>query len=679
MADIVINIEGDASAAVNSINEVIGALNSLQGALVNVQHQAASTFAAFGNIQMPGIEGINSTLDQINSRLSNLESRLGNATAPMRSLGSETARTSSSFLGLFHSTSKSSGAFGKLMKSIGRIAFYRLLRTAIRAVGKAFTDGLKAAYAFSKQTGGMLAPALDKIKSAAAQMKGQLGASLGGLLTAITPVLLRIISLVTRAANAITQLFAILNGSGVYKHATEQMAEFGEAAGGAGGEVKGLLAAWDELNVIGNESGGGGGGGSDLSSSMFEWQAVDSEWAEIFENGEFFKIGEKVNEALSNVSQKISEWFTNLQSKHYGKKFAEFLNGVFSNPQAFADAGKALSDGINTIIYFALDFEKTFDVNAAAKAVAAFINSVLNNVDWAAISTVLGLNVISILDFVTSLLIDFDWGSLFDAIFELIFTPLENISIKKIISIIAKLNLAILKAVGGLIGALIRMLATSKVGVTIVELLLGPLFFLIAKICPSFEDALEETLGYAAEVATQFEESWSEAIEGVGDRLDDWADGFEEKTVDVTGAANKAKDAFADVRKEIESIPTAITTKVTINYETSGASGGVGRINFNTLQTRASGGFVDQGQLFVARESGPEMVGSIGNRTAVANNDQIVSGIAQGVQSANEAQNGLLAQLVAIGAKLLNKELVVTPSAELGQVMQRSSQLYARN
>ena len=48
----------------------------------------------------------------------------------------------------------------------------------------------------------------------------------------------------------------------------------------------------------------------------------------------------------------------------------------------------------------------------------------------------------------------------------------------------------------------------------------------------------------------------------------------------------------------------------------------------------ANGGFVDEGQLFIAREAGPELVGSMGGRTAVANNDQITQGIAQAVYSA---------------------------------------------
>ena len=58
-----------------------------------------------------------------------------------------------------------------------------------------------------------------------------------------------------------------------------------------------------------------------------------------------------------------------------------------------------------------------------------------------------------------------------------------------------------------------------------------------------------------------------------------------------------------------------------------------GALDF-ALSFFAEGGFPDAGQMFVARESGPELVGNIGNRTAVANNDQIIEGIRQGVYSA---------------------------------------------
>ena len=60
-------------------------------------------------------------------------------------------------------------------------------------------------------------------------------------------------------------------------------------------------------------------------------------------------------------------------------------------------------------------------------------------------------------------------------------------------------------------------------------------------------------------------------------------------------------------------------------------SGDTASIRFNAY---AEGGLPDIGELFVAREAGPELVGNIGNRAAVANNDQIIQGIAQGTYQA---------------------------------------------
>ena len=53
----------------------------------------------------------------------------------------------------------------------------------------------------------------------------------------------------------------------------------------------------------------------------------------------------------------------------------------------------------------------------------------------------------------------------------------------------------------------------------------------------------------------------------------------------------------------------------------------------------AEGGFPSQGQAFVAREAGPELVGTIGGKTAVANNDDIVAAVSQGVYEAVSAAN----------------------------------------
>lgn len=67
---------------------------------------------------------------------------------------------------------------------------------------------------------------------------------------------------------------------------------------------------------------------------------------------------------------------------------------------------------------------------------------------------------------------------------------------------------------------------------------------------------------------------------------------------------------------------------------------GISKIKEVNLAKYASGGFPDEGELFIAREAGAEMVGSIGRRAAVANNDQIVEAISAGVYQAVRNANG---------------------------------------
>ncbi len=61
--------------------------------------------------------------------------------------------------------------------------------------------------------------------------------------------------------------------------------------------------------------------------------------------------------------------------------------------------------------------------------------------------------------------------------------------------------------------------------------------------------------------------------------------------------------------------------------------GGGSEVSVSPVSGFASGGYPNKGQMFVAREGGPELVGQIGNRTAVANNMQITEGISRAVQS----------------------------------------------
>lgn len=107
-------------------------------------------------------------------------------------------------------------------------------------------------------------------------------------------------------------------------------------------------------------------------------------------------------------------------------------------------------------------------------------------------------------------------------------------------------------------------------------------------------------------------------------------------------AASSACASIQRIIDKLNSIPRNITTTVTTVHTTveKTVSDATSKLDSKVKQF-ATGGFPSAGQLFIAREAGAELVGSIGNRAAVANNDQIVEAVSAGVYNAlMSAQSG---------------------------------------
>lgn len=122
---------------------------------------------------------------------------------------------------------------------------------------------------------------------------------------------------------------------------------------------------------------------------------------------------------------------------------------------------------------------------------------------------------------------------------------------------------------------------------------------------------------------------------------------------------NNAVRAVNNVIREINR--TSWITGISLGY--------ISQVKVDRIQYMADGGFVDEGQLFIARESGAEMVGAMGRRTAVANNDQIVEGISAGVSVAND---GVIAAIYALLNVVEEKDMsVVIDDNEIGHSYDR--------
>lgn len=87
-----------------------------------------------------------------------------------------------------------------------------------------------------------------------------------------------------------------------------------------------------------------------------------------------------------------------------------------------------------------------------------------------------------------------------------------------------------------------------------------------------------------------------------------------------------------------------------------GYANGIGTFKLSDVVGKYSvGGFPQNGELFVANEKAPEYVGRMGNRNVVANNNQIVTGVSNGVAKANKTTERLLQKLIEQNERLLRK------------------------
>ena len=152
-----------------------------------------------------------------------------------------------------------------------------------------------------------------------------------------------------------------------------------------------------------------------------------------------------------------------------------------------------------------------------------------------------------------------------------------------------------------------------------------------------------------------FSADWEKAWEGLGKVVEGVWDAI---VGTVKGVGHIMITALVGlINVVIDAINKLLAIKIDIPAWLGGGTFTLGvQIPKVPVPTFAEGGYPEQGQMFIAREAGAEMVGNIGRRTAVANNDQIVESIQGGVAIANEEQNALLREQNSLLRAILEKD-----------------------
>lgn len=173
--------------------------------------------------------------------------------------------------------------------------------------------------------------------------------------------------------------------------------------------------------------------------------------------------------------------------------------------------------------------------------------------------------------------------------------------------------------------------------------------------------------------------NWGSFFSGLWDKIKTTFTGIGTRMAEAIGGAVKSglNNVISWIERQVNSAIRLINSAINLVNMIPGVN--ISTISTVSLPRFAEGGYPEMGQLFIANEAGPELVGTMNGRTAVANNDQIVEGIAQGVYDAVMsaiANNGVFQRIERNTRAAAEKELVISPSAELGRVNSKSAKMY---
>lgn len=674
--------------AAQNVNAVAGAANAPRNAGTPANTTPSAAQAPNGNAEPQDIPQQTQELQE----RTNAVKAAGKAAS---SAGESVKKASSAFGSLSEAISKTK--IGQFVNSIGRIAMYRAIRAAIKGVTSAAKEGIqnlaKYSAAINNTDASSANATMSEYASTLLQVKNSVGAAIMPVLTALLPVVNTIADAFINAANAVNQFLQALNGKSTFTKAKKNTVDYAKSLKGASGAAKELqktLLGFDEINRLNDENKGGGGGaaGADYSN-MFEEAEVGGKIKETAtwikdHFDEILSVAESIGVAIAawKLSSALLKGISLLSGLEIPKNISVGISLIFAGVAVAADnianilSGKygatSVESLIKEMISGALIGAGAVALGAGAWAFPVAIALVMSITDiitnwdelsssvehfWEGVGDLFSGNSAGFWNNITKSMYDYlsadTWGNkLVDAIFgegtvEQAKKNIENgLSMK---DVAAQMLADIETALGG-VGAWFE----NNVAAPIKVAWGGAASLLAVKATTAYTSVTEKWRSlktwFENNVSTPIKTTWNTActtittkvqtakdkITGMFGNVGKW---FEDNitspiSTKITGAWDKVKNFWSNTIT-----PSIQNAAATVSNLFSGGVGGnlfsnIFKKNGNKVRAYASGGFVSSGDLFMAREAGPEFVGSIGGRTAVANNDQIVEAVSDGVYRA---------------------------------------------
>ena len=312
-----LGITANTAKSLSEFGVALGALN-----LQKLRDLAAINFSNLKPLVDAGraMRGFSSQLSRLENATKKAEKAQKELATATRSVHRET-KTST------HTFSLASTALGKLWNSVKRIAFYRMIRTALKSITQGFAEGIENLYYWSQAWNTSFAPKMDQLATAQLYLKNGFASMFSPLIEYAIPIIDNVIDKLVDMFNVAQELFAKLTGASTWNKAIKYPVTYKEELDDAAGSAKALqniLMDFDEINAINTPRSGSRGSGDDAKdySKMFELMQTSTGASPLGKVGEIFgEIAGQVQYAFSTV-----------------KRYVDFLTGLNFEPlQTSAD------------------------------------------------------------------------------------------------------------------------------------------------------------------------------------------------------------------------------------------------------------------------------------------------------------------------------------------------------
>ena len=401
-------------------------------------------------------------------------------------------------------------------------------------------------------------------------------------------------------------------------------------------------------------------------------------------------IGNGINGALGGLDWNlIQETVRNIATG-----ITDTLNS-FIQTTDWALVGQSFGNGINTILDFFHTAINNFDWMGAGTALADFVNNAVNTIDFVNLGQTILDGIKGVFDFgiaaiegidwwtigekVRDGLAAIDWNGIADGFFELLGAAFGGLSaffgglLSDAVSGAQKYFQKKIEECGGnVVKGIFKGIKDAIVGIAewIKDHIFTPFMkgfraafgihspstvmaeqggYIIDGLLKGVKDNISKFLNYIKEIPGKVLKAIgnikNKVLQKGSDIVSGLKDGFNEKVSTFTSVLGTLPETIRNAIPNLFDVGSSIIQNFANGFSsihipmphinTNWNYHQVGPLGFKTpsfsLQWYAKGGFPEMGQLFIANEAGPEMVGKMGNRNAVANNNQIVDGIKNGV------------------------------------------------